>query len=365
MVTAKLLERLPSGHARDPEAGMALESPLDLGNSGIGPAHGDVQVREPNADHRRQRIDLERASSLDQRLVEASEGREEERIPVVTGGVVGIELEGAAKRRLGVSPAPFVKGQGHRKTEMRLGQTAVEQQRLFGGRALGRSRLPRRGKAEVGERRVGVRDPRVGERVARVAGRGPLERRDRVTQIAARPPIEVQPSPQEPLIRLEALRHVAGERRALSPAHRNVERRADPLGDLRFQPHQIADGHIDDIFPERALAVGGHNTQRDRKLLPCSRGDPAQSCVYPQLATECARIGGGARRPRFDGEGLQATESPADRRRQLASQIRVHPLGSHLEGLHRERPHERRARWSRESGREQPGGEKRRGHNRE
>ena len=302
MVTAKLLERLPSSQARRPESRMALESPLDGVKSKIGPAHGDVQVREPHAQHRRQRIDFERTSSLVQRLVVSSEGHEEERIPVVTGGVVGIELESAAIRRLGVSPAPLVIGHDQRKTEVRLGQTAVEQERLFASRALSRFRLPRRGKAEVAERRVGVREPRVGERVARVAGRGPLERRERVAQIAARPPLEVQPSPQEPLIRVEALRHVAGERRALFPAHRNAERRADPLGDLRFQPHQIADGHSDDIFPERALAVGGHNTQRDRKLLPSSRGDPAQSCVHPELATECARIGGGARRPRFDGE---------------------------------------------------------------
>ena len=151
---------------------------------------------------------------------------------MVTGGVVGIERERAVKRRLGVCPAPLLKAQGQRETEMRLGQTGVEQEGLFGGRAQGRAGLPRRGVGEVPHRRPGVRDPRVGQRVVRVAGRRPLERRDRFTQVAPRPPFEVQPSPQEPLIRVEALRHVTGERRALFPAHRHVERRRDPLGDL-------------------------------------------------------------------------------------------------------------------------------------
>ena len=136
------------------------------------------------------------------------------------------------KLRLGVCPAPLLKAQGQGEAEMRLGQAGVEEEGLLAGSAYGRSRLPRRSKAEIAERHVTVRDPRVSERVARVAGRGPLECRDRFTQVAARPPFEVQPSPQEPLIRLEALRHVTGERRALLPAHRHVERRRDPLGDL-------------------------------------------------------------------------------------------------------------------------------------
>ena len=72
-----------------------------------------------------------------------------ERIPVVTGGVVGIERERAVIRRLGVCPAPLLKAQGQRETEMRLGQTGVEQEGLFGGRAQGRAGLPRRGVGEV------------------------------------------------------------------------------------------------------------------------------------------------------------------------------------------------------------------------
>jgi hypothetical protein len=34
------------------------------------------------------------------------------------------------------------------------------------------------------------------------------------------------------LKRVEAFRHVTGERRALFPVHRHVERRRDPLGNL-------------------------------------------------------------------------------------------------------------------------------------
>ena len=181
LVTAELLARLASIQARIPEARIALESPLGGVGRSIGLAHGEVQPGEPHAQHRRQRIDLERTPSLVQRLVESPEGLEEERIPVVTGGVIGIELERAAKRRLGVTPAPLVKRQGQRETEMRLGQTRVEQERLLGSCALGRARFPRRRKAEVAEGRVGVRDPGVGERVARIAGRGPLECCDRVT----------------------------------------------------------------------------------------------------------------------------------------------------------------------------------------
>src|SRR2546425_11497804 len=86
----------------------------------------EVVPAEMAANDQVQRLELERALALGQRLLRASENNKGVRVPVMRGRIVGIQLEGAPELLLGGRQVPVIKKMNHRQGAVRFRQRAVD-----------------------------------------------------------------------------------------------------------------------------------------------------------------------------------------------------------------------------------------------
>ena len=295
-----------------------------------------------------QRLQLERALALGQRLLRASEHNKGVRVPVMRGRIVGIQLEGAPELLLGGRQVPVIKKMNHRQGAVRFRQRAVDLQRLEGGGLRFRHGLPRRQPAHGGrsaQRPVAVGETGVGGRIAGIGGDRPLEIPERLLEGHLGLSIEEVTSPQVVLVGLRA--HRTGARQAGLRVRRQLESDGPGDGprDVALQDQDVAEVALIRLGPHVGLVDGLDQLSGDAHALTGAAEASLQDVVRAQLLAEPADVPvgvlvfpGGAARGDPQPVGFQSAELRDHLLRQAVTQVfLVRVAGEVVEGKDGER----------------------------
>src|SRR5207247_2504149 len=121
-----------------------------------------------------------------------SHGPQIARIPEMRGRIALLELDRPLESSLRTQPVPIVKQAHTRARGVRLGEAVVDPYRRVGSRLRRREHVLRGNVAVVPQRDMGVSQPRVGQRIARIDGDRLLKVLDAFLEPTCRlPPPEV------------------------------------------------------------------------------------------------------------------------------------------------------------------------------
>ena len=198
---------------------------------------------------------------------------------------VRVELNGPSHLTLCTDRIPVVPEEHPGERDVRFGQAVVELQRLEGGRARGRRGLGRRDHlhrcAEHPALRIG--DPRMGQRVVRVDGDGPLEVLDAAVQVGTAP---VVAAADVRLVRFDVDRSRAGEAGALLRCERDLDLIRDGARHLALQVQHVAQVALVGVCPQVPVRGRMDELRRNAHPLACSHHRALDDTVHAQLARD-------------------------------------------------------------------------------
>ena len=156
---------------------------LALGNRFVKAAGEEENLAYIGVDNDGERIELERAADFGDAFVRALHGHEVIGVPMMGGGVVGVELDGAAKFLFGRSGIPVIKQHHEGERGVGFGERIVKLESLErGGFCQGIDLVG--GQDVVGaEQNVGIREANVGGRIVGIFFNGLLEAFDSLPEI--------------------------------------------------------------------------------------------------------------------------------------------------------------------------------------
>ena len=196
----------------------------------VAASHGAIPGHD-RVDDRRHRIERQRLAPLALRLVEAAHGGEELGVPLMRGGVVGIQFDRASVFALRGVPIPLVRVDRIRQRRVRLGQLIVDRQRLLRRRPRAREGLFRRQPGPDIEQVVDVGQAGVRQRVLRIDLDGLVEVLDGLVQPLGVALVPLEAALEVQLVRARVAGLLLGQELLLAAAELQPQRARDLAGD--------------------------------------------------------------------------------------------------------------------------------------
>src|SRR5262245_53069522 len=135
-----------------------------------------------------------------------SERREQKRVPLMSGGVPRVELDGSAKLVVRVRPVPVMNESAPGQRRVRLGEIVVQRDRFQCIRLCALESFMNRNASIIDVQRMTVGESRVRQRVRGVFGNGLLEVSNPGAHTVLCAPVPLIPSLEIKAVRAEARR---------------------------------------------------------------------------------------------------------------------------------------------------------------